>query len=646
MEALPITVRNAAFEALDAAQQASGGDIYEVIAAISLLVQQHHNYIAEGLPYDNFDGVTRRAAALLASGERPSFASAWAEVEKDARRRRRERDEKKEANLKAAAAISDALERERNERRHERVAMAAALEAERNARKKAEATAATLSAPPPPPPDAPPPPPPAPPPPPPSGGGPTTSVGTVVPEPSAPTLPPSLANIVMPQAPLWYDCELAEGLSHEWSRPCDFSVIWEEGPQYLHDLKTPPFTSENLCQRLAGLRPLQFAQYCNLRGVWMESLAALFVWYIKNGRAVQASHSMLAKVLAASLQKHSAFSAERPRIVRVETSASLTPEQRILRFIHLGDKIMIPRNRASMLLVLQSFNWKDGQSAFRLFQDMDLARVEHNEPIKTLFQQYLSNVHQVVSQEQSRGVKPEEPSPRWLLAVQILTLVEAKLSLPDPDEAALDDVRLALEQDRRDAQTPLPPVPSPAGRGRGREAGVNLADTDFNERLTSLEIAQALTAGARGRHTHKGVPGCADVPYIASTGKIWPKDPAPFEFNPARADGRCTHGICFACPRHNPPITQTFEYDEMQKLNNGNAPTRTAKGTPNERLIQRHETLSHVCGKCFVVWDDIWKFAHENPDDPDVPRFTKPLSSREFQDRLNAHKRTFNENNK
>ena len=52
----------------------------------------------------------------------------------------------------------------------------------------------------------------------------------------------------------------------------------------------------------------------------MESLAALFVWYIKNGRAVQASHSMLAKVLAASLQKHSAFSAERPRIVRVETS--------------------------------------------------------------------------------------------------------------------------------------------------------------------------------------------------------------------------------------------------------------------------------------------------------------------------------------
>ena len=81
--------------------------------------------------------------------------------------------------------------------------------------------------------------------------------------------------------------------------------------------------------------------------------------------------------------------------------------------------------------------------------------------------------------------------------------------------------------------------------------------------------------------------GVLDLPYIVSTGKIWPKDFLKFEFNPARKDGKCSHELCFGCQKHSPPITVTHEYEAFLKLNDGHPPTRNARNNKGSRY-ERH----------------------------------------------------------
>ena len=171
-------------------------------------------------------------------------------------------------------------------------------------------------------------------------------------------------------------------------------------------------------------------------------------------------------------------------------------------------------------------------------------------------------------------------------------------------------------------------------------AAIKLQQDHQSEVLAAFMKGGGGGSGGARRWRHMGVPGCADLPYIISTGKIWPASWLPFEFNPAREDGRVDHKLCPGCPNHTPPITITYEYAEAKELNGGMPPTRRAEGNPGPRTLQQHEALWHPIGKCYDVWDDIWQFVHEHPDDPDAERFKTPLTDREFQDRLKAHRRS------
>ena len=74
-------------------------------------------------------------------------------------------------------------------------------------------------------------------------------------------------------------------------------------------------------------------------------------------------------------------------------------------------------------------------------------------------------------------------------------------------------------------------------------------------------------------------------------------------------------------------------------MNGGQKPSRSAQYNKGPRTLQPNEVVTHVPGRCYDKWGDIWRFAHEHPDDPDVPRFTQPLSEKELADRLAAHRR-------
>ncbi|MDC0525348.1 hypothetical protein OAO87_00020, partial [bacterium] len=504
------------------------------------------------------------------------------------------------------------------------------------------------------------------------GGGTTPVSATVV--PTTPGTGGLLSSC--PPKPLWYNVSLAPGLSLEVRNGRDFATaLWFEGPVNAYDFKTQPFSADTICRRIADIKAGEFAAYGNVRGLWFESMGTMLIWWVRGNRPVSAANSLLCTMVSTSLQLHPAFKAERPRIVRIETDTTFSSEQRVLELVHIADKVFIPRNRAQMLLTLQAFTWREGQSAFALWKAMDTARVEHNETCQTLCEQYLSNIHRVVTTETARGSSPESPTDRWLLAVQILSLVEDQLSCASPDEVLLESIRLTLERDRRDAHTPLAAIPAaPPARGRAhvnfvtdeqaataarQQQTLDELRTGQQNQQRTLDIlvagsgsppaapapATATTGGqfARGarrrNHKHEGVPGCADIVYIVGTKKIWANDFLQFEFNPSREDGRCTHKECPGCPAHEPPITVTYNYDEALKMNEGHPPTRNPKTNKGPRCLQPHECIAHPVGRCYDIWDELWRFRHEHPDDPDAEKFVTPLSQRQVQDRLAVHKR-------
>jgi hypothetical protein len=57
--------------------------------------------------------------------------------------------------------------------------------------------------------------------------------------------------------------------------------------------------------------------------------------------------------------------------------------------------------------------------------------------------------------------------------------------------------------------------------------------------------------------------------------------------------------------------------------------------------LQNTEVIPHYIGRCYDVWDDIWRFAREHPNDPDAERFTTPLTEHQLQERLAEHRRKY-----
>jgi hypothetical protein len=484
--------------------------------------------------------------------------------------------------------------------------------------------------------------------------------------------------VTMPAAPKWHGVTVAPGLDIEWQPCIPFADVWEEGPQQMHELRYPPYTTDTICHRLQGLTSLDFASYKNIRGLWISCLSQLFVWHVKSGRDISASKRLIVPVLSGSLQKLPAMQPQFVRISKAETQVGVDAEDRICEMIWLTDKVFIPMDRAQMLLALQSLRWEDGQTAFSLWQHMDIVRVRHDELPKTLCDQYLSNVHVVMSSEESRGFNGANPSPRWTLAVEILSLTQALLVRPLPDANLLEQIRLVLDRDKRYAQTPLPPSGTGRVRDRGRDAGGYHSqgylgegigsDSALEMQLQEMRVSQqsqqrlidALVAGnsggplsgpsgsslsqsasggrVRDYKGHQGVPGCADLPMIVATGKIYPTDWLGDEFNPARKDGKVTHKECKGCGTHNPVITATWDYKKMKEMNGGFDPTRNAQTNKGPRTLQPNEVMPHHKGRCYDVWDDLWAYKREHPDDPDAIRFTTPLGAEQLQVRLTQHR--------
>ena len=681
----PGPVRALADKVASATLHMTAFDVFAATTAVGYIVAEWQTYISKGSPFDGFDEVADSALFAYEEGQFVSFQVAFkAMVERALSRGRRvsvpasmlsssyhteplELPSRGSPSAGAAAAVELELARRMEAAQAARDASAAAaanLEAERALRVSLESRLSALESGGPPRPSG-------------SGPyGPPATPGGPPPPPYTPSpmgVPPSpsmteaLALMPMPPVPSWYNIHLSAGLTlpNGFEQGPKFELLWAQGPQCREDLRTSPFTAETLCRRIQHLQKDQYAWYGNLRGVWHRDAGTQWVWYIKGSRTVEAADSLLATMLSAALQQHAAMRSESHRIVKIEISNSLTPADRVSNLFWEADKTFVPRKRAAMLLVLQSFRWEDLQSAETLWHAMDSARVLHGESPQALCEQYLSNINAVVAAEVAGGFGPGNPSERWTLAVNILSLVEDSLSSASPDDGLLEEVRLILDKDRKDAKTPLPAPP----RGRGaKEPRVFNADPIHNSQPTApldpaeesarmlaaiklqqdhqSEVLAAFMKGGGGgsggarRWRHLGVPGCADLPYIISTGKIWPASWLPFEFNPARADGRVDHKLCPGCPKHVPPITITYEYGEAKELNGGMPPTRRAEGNPGPRTLQQHEALWHPIGKCYDVWDDIWQFVHEHPDDPDAERFKTPLTDREFQDRLKAHRRS------
>lgn len=462
--------------------------------------------------------------------------------------------------------------------------------------------------------------------------------------PPTPASSSALALMTCPAPPPWHNLRLPEGLQLKWRPSQPFTQTWDEGPQHHHELKSSPYTPETLCRRLFDIAP-KSRVYGNHRGVWLSCLDQQWTWYLKSGRTSLASSGLLAKMLSSGLQLLDALKGDRSRIVEIETNSDLTAHEKVCQMIGVVDHRFIAKDRASTLITLQRFRWEDGQTAFQLWRAMYTARLDDDEFVHVLCEQYLANIHAVYSAEERRGVSGASPSPRWTLAIHILELVEALLTVQDPGLADLEHINYVLEVDRRNAHTPLPPV----GRApRSQPQDVFVADLEERELESDvrqmhvsdvLAVQSAAQANRRDYRGHKGVPGCADLKYIVSTGKIYPKDWLQFgEFNPERSDGRVTHHKCPGCQTHNPPVTHTFEYREIFALNGNHPPSRDASKNKGSRTLQPHEVVSHYLGRCFDVWDDIWRFVREHPDDPDAVRFSTPLTDRELQDRLSAHR--------
>ena len=612
---LPLPLASPMRRVADACLDCSS-DVGVAIATVSLLVSAWHAYVAAGQPFDDFDSAVLELASLIESGHVASASTisvTWQTICEQRRAARRQRELLTSASRTAAPLSLTGA---------------------------APTTSSTLAT---------------------SGGllrGGTSAAPHGIGKSALPlsTAPPVLHDVPLPIVPIWYGAALAEGLMSSVNvSPRAFSMVWDQGPQQLHDLKVSPYAPDTLCSRLHGLSKHQFADYGNVRGVWMEALATQLVWLLKAGRPPLAASGMLVTMLSASLQLLSAMQQERSRIARIETDSSAVEpsvadlETRVLRMIHVVDTVFIPRNRSAMLLVLQSFSWEEGQTAFQMWQAMDAARIKHSESPKVLCEQFLSNVHSVCTGEQARGAGPSNQTPRWQLASQVLGLVEEPLSRASPSEPLLDDVKLLLERDRLWAHTPLAavgarPPAKRSGTGEVFQAEYDVADDMASLRLERDALRRQVDAYAAGggpaTEGRRVVVGVLDLPYIVSTGKIWPKDLLKFEFNPARKDGKCSHELCFGCQKHSPPITVTHEYEAFLKLNDGHPPTRNARNNKGPRCLQEHEVIWHHQGRCFDLWKEVWAYYDAHPDDPDSARFIKPLTDRELQDRLRAHRRT------
>ena len=685
----PGPVRAVADKVAGATLNMTDFDVFAASNAVSYIVQEWNVYISEGSPFHDFDRVAALAVAAYEGGRFVSFQLAWKAAVANALAERNasmghlsptpvsllsasypalvaespsvtvpaavERELSARMDAERAAVLELHSERARNTALSARIR---ALESEQPTSHPQHRRGPQTAMPPPPPPftSPPPPPPPATPP------GRYGSAGALVPHSPAGS---EFAMMPMPEAPAWYNVGLSAGLSlpNGAEKAPDFSLIWAQGPQCREDLRRSPFTAENLCRRIAHLAKGQYAWYGNFRGVWMGDVATQWVWYRKGQRDANASDSLVASMLSAALQAHAAFSSDAHRLIKIEVSSDMTASDKIANLFWETDKLMVPRKRASMLLVLQSFRWEDDQSAETLWHAMDAARVVHNESPQALCEQYLSAVAAVATAEDKSGNGAGNPSARWLLAVNILSLVEDLLSRASPDTKLLEEIRLVLDKDRKDAKTPLPSAPRvrkearmyvTEGKDLYLDAEPEEVDTATMRKLRDLELSQrrqsevfaAFMQGSganRGRtreHKHLGIPGCADVKYIISTGKVFPANFFAWEFNPARADGKVDHTACPGCPSHVPPITVTYEYKEAVDMNDGHPPTRRSDNNPGPRTLQQHEAIWHLIGKCYDVWDEIWRFVHEHPDDPDSARFKTPLTDRELQDRLKEHKRS------
>ena len=700
----PGPVRATADRVAGATLNMTSFDVFAASTAVSYIVREWDKYISEGSPFHGFEETATLAVVAYEDGHFASFQLAWKAA---VARALAERSgitgaqgptpvallSSSYPSLSAespSVAVPAAVEREMAARMEAECAAALELHAERARNLDLAARLSALQrAPqtphhhhpgptPPPPPFGPPPPashdargPPPPPPPttPPGRFGPAGSqspatgqlvaAGSIVPH--SPATSESIAMMPMPSPPDWYDVGLSQGLAlpNGVERAPSFALIWAQGPQCREDLRRSPFTAETLCRRIANLLKGQYAWYGNFRGVWQGDVLTQWVWYIKGSRSVDASDSLVASMLSASLQTHAAFAADSHRLIKIEISSVLSPSEKIRNLFWETDKVFVPRKRAAMLLVLQSFRWEDAQSAETLWHVMDAARVMHGESPQKLCEHYLSAIAAVASSEDKNGNGAGNPSERWLLAVNILSIVEDLLSRASPDDSLLEQVRLALDKDRKDAKTPLPPVPTSRGRKEARtfsasaDSEVEDIDTDTMLKLRSLEIAQQRQSdifaaymqsgrggGAGKEYRHWGVPGCADVKYIMSTGKVFPAGFFAWEFNPGRPDGKVDHKTCPGCALHSPPITVTYEYKEAVEMNGGYPPTRRSEGNPGPRTLQQHEAMWHLIGKCFDVWDGIWRFVHEHPDDPDATRFKTPLLERDLQERLKTHRRS------